>query len=283
MFEKEEQQLHVVKEHYEQITIPPNIDDFIFNGIQKAKKAKKHIFYVKWGGMVAAILIIVFITSIRVSTAFAAYVSEIPGFEKMVELIRHDKGLMSAIENDFMQEINVSDEHDGIKVTIDSVIVDEAQMVVFYSIDSEHEGPKPKLSNINLTDNNRNNLKVSIGHSYTYEEDLNKHEITTNKINFMFVDQETIPESLILSAQIEEVSSKTWTFAFKIDKQKFAGLKKTREINQTATIAEQQIIFEKMAIFPTRIEIDMYFPNENKMEIFDFDDLRLVDEHGEQL
>lgn len=41
------------------------------------------------------------------------------------------KGPMSAVENNFMQKVNVSDEQNGLKLTIDSVIVDETQMVEF--------------------------------------------------------------------------------------------------------------------------------------------------------
>ncbi|MDH4615729.1 DUF4179 domain-containing protein [Brevibacillus sp. AY1] len=49
--------------------------------------------------MTASALLVGFFFSIRLSPVVAAYVSHIPGMEKLVDLIRDDKGLQRATES----------------------------------------------------------------------------------------------------------------------------------------------------------------------------------------
>ena len=52
-------------------------------------------------------------------------VASIPGMEKFVDFIRDDKGLASAIENEYYQELNISSEKEGVTLTLDGVLADE--------------------------------------------------------------------------------------------------------------------------------------------------------------
>jgi hypothetical protein len=81
----------------------------------------------------------IFIGSLRVSETLASYVSTIPGRDKIVEIVRQDKGLVSIIENDYVQEVMNSDTHHGITIALHSFIADEEQLVLFYSVKTEEE------------------------------------------------------------------------------------------------------------------------------------------------
>lgn len=134
-FTKEEEELEKSKSAYSQITIADKKSDLaILEGIRRAnalKVKKKRLLPIKIL-LAASILMLVFITSVRISDTVAAYASNIPGLEKAVELIRNDKGLLAAAENEHIQKVNFSDEHEGFKVTVDSVIHDESNLIVFF-------------------------------------------------------------------------------------------------------------------------------------------------------
>src|SRR5690606_21037341 len=83
-----------------------------------------------------ALLLVSFIFSIRVFPSFAEAVSRIPVLEQLVRLIDHDPGLQSAIENEFMQPIGITKEHNGVRFTLDGIIVDEGRMNIFYTVES---------------------------------------------------------------------------------------------------------------------------------------------------
>lgn len=116
--------------------LPKDIDSYIINGIEKANKKKRGIRIRRGAGIASILTLVVFFSMIRMSPAFASYISAIPGMDYIVDLIQWNKGLQSAVDNEFIQNINVSDEHQGIVFTVNDIIVDNTSMVVFYSEDS---------------------------------------------------------------------------------------------------------------------------------------------------
>ncbi len=277
MFEKEEKQLQNLKQHYDDIPIPSSIDEHILKGINRAKK-KKRFSSIKWGSLAASLFIVLILTSIRVSPTFAGYISNIPGLEKIVELVRFDKGLVSAIENDFYQEINVSGEHEGITITIDGAIVDEQKMVLFYTIESNRNIKSIHPEKIKLQDANGNDIE-KIGFSYGAIQDIRKGEPVTTTLDIHF--DESFPEDFILSVNFSDLDS-TWEMPFAIDHSKYEGMKDEIILNETVSIENQKITFEKVTILPTRVAVQLKYDEANTKQIFAFEDLRLVDENGER-
>lgn len=137
MYEKEEKKLRTIKQNYDELDIPvERLDNAIQLGMTKSRQTARH----KWkpwliSVSMAAILILSLLTAIRVSPAVASYVSILPGMEKIIERISTDKGLIDAVNHNYIQEVGVTDEYEGLKVTVDSLIVDEQQMKVFYSVE----------------------------------------------------------------------------------------------------------------------------------------------------
>ena len=153
MLNTEENKLTRAQAALENIDIPEiQLDQAISAGITKGKRKQKKNLLLMRTLASAAILIFAFTALLRTSETFASYVTSIPGMEKIVELVRFDKGLTAAIQNDFAQKIAVSDVHDGLKITLDSAIVDEQMMVLFYKIDSSAGHKEITVDNIQVTD-----------------------------------------------------------------------------------------------------------------------------------
>ncbi|MCT8139460.1 hypothetical protein H1D32_18170 [Anaerobacillus sp. CMMVII] len=72
-----------------------------------------------------------------------------------------------------------------------------------------------------------------------------------------------------------------WEISFPIDHRKFVGLKKEFKLNESVVFAGQQLTFKNVTIYPTRVEVDDEFAEENTMKITNFEDLKIVNEKGE--
>ena len=146
MFDEEEKKLAKWKEIIEKKDVPQDeLELAIKQGFQRAKNSPKvnKRPYVKrgaWSAIVAAILLIALVTSIRVIPAFASAVASIPGMEKIVALIQDNKGLQAAIDNEYYQQLNQSIEKDGVTLTLDGAIADEQEIVIFYTLKGVKDG-----------------------------------------------------------------------------------------------------------------------------------------------
>lgn len=283
MFEKEEKKLYELKKEYGNVEIPSDIDDYIRSGIRKGKKTTRPPFW-RIGMVAASILLIIFLTTIRVSPAFANYVSTIPGMERIVELIRHNKGIMSAVENDYLQEVGITREEDGVSLTIDAIIVDETQMLVFYTIESDSNLSSINLSNIKLHSQSGKELG-EYGMSYGSHSEVRKGEKVSGELKVTYPDGMIVPEKFSLETgismnEIEMING--LDFPIEVDMDKFSAITKEFAIDKSVEAGGQSIYFEKMEIHPTRIALFLEYDKSNTHEIFRFDDIALEDEKGNQ-
>ena len=159
VFRKEETQLGKWKSEIGDVIVTDDLlEEAIQQGFHRAKKThlvRRKRLYVKrgiWSIVVAAILFLTLVTSIRVSPVMANAVASIPGMEKFVDFIRDDKGLASAIKNDYYQELNLSTEKEGVMLTLDGVLADEQEMVVFYTIKGAEKNERFQLGITDITD-----------------------------------------------------------------------------------------------------------------------------------
>jgi len=291
MLNAEENKLTSAQAALENIDIPEiQLDRAISAGITKGKRKQKKNLLLMRTLASAAILIFAFTALLRTSETFASYVTSIPGMEKIVELVRFDKGLTAAIENDFAQKIGVSDEHDGLKITLDSAIVDEQMMVLFYKIDSSVGHKEIAIDKIQLTDAKGKELELSSSF-YMGPIDLQKDGESVQEMTYYFYGK-VAPENMKLSFQLAEGRTETgelrdkladtWVLPFSIDKEAYKDKREIIEVNKTVSFEGQKVTVEKVSIYPTRIGVTVHFDEKNTKQIFEIEDLRIVDESGEE-
>ncbi|WP_240951528.1 DUF4179 domain-containing protein [Caldanaerobacter subterraneus] len=259
--------------------IPDEIENYIKTGIEKGKKRKLILKQRKKFSYIAAgIVLVLFVMSIRLSTSVAAYISQIPGFQSIVHLIRYDKGLDLAVKNNFIQPIYLSKEDEGMKVSIDGLIVDESRIIVFYSIESKSDKPI-KLKDIKLYDDNNQPLEdVSV--SWSGFDNLNKEKVSFIDIAFS-EEKDRIPDKLNVDFEFKGIKSSLFNFSIPIDKEKFIGLKEVFILNKTVEIDKQKITFEKVIIYPTRIAVYISYDTKNTKKILGFYDMKITDEDND--
>ncbi|MEW9125101.1 MAG: DUF4179 domain-containing protein, partial [Thermotaleaceae bacterium] len=204
-----EKELEELGETYSTINIPKDIDSFIQKGIDRGRMRKRRNIRKKILGLAAAVFVAILVTSIRISPAFAAYLSEIPGLGHLVNIVNFDKGLELAIENNFIQHINIYDEHEGISFSVDDIIIDESRMIIFYTID-KGERKYININRIDFLDEKGNLLQAAFSYPGFIDEDMEKQQIVKNQVDIGFVEETIIPDVLKMKVKLME-SPLSWS------------------------------------------------------------------------
>lgn len=300
MFKEDDKELKKTREKYQKISIPDNIDEYIQKGIKKGKMQKKNKFRRKLVGFAAGFLIIVFLTTVRLSPTFAQLVSNIPGIDYIVKLVNYDKGLMLAVENNFIQYIGVSDEHEDLVFTVEDIIIDESRMILFYSIENKGDHGNISIQKIDFLDEKSNKLPIAFSYGSFGNNNMNKEKKVYGKINVSFSQDTEIPDIITMRVKLRESEvdrpiqidgnstekfhksfESTWQLDIPVNKGKFENLKEEYVINKIIEIEGQKIVFERVILYPTRIAIDVAYDDNNSKKIFSFVDLKIIDEKGE--
>ncbi|MGE6260014.1 DUF4179 domain-containing protein [Heyndrickxia sporothermodurans] len=282
MFDKEEKKIAVWKEKFEHIDIPiEKIDQAIHRGFHKGKSEGRIKKYKKkiriWPGVAIAILFIGFLTSIRVSPAFANYISTIPGMEKIVDFIRDDKGLLAAFENNYAQEMGISQEKNGMKVTINSVIADEQGLLIFYTIKAKDKQKRLQVENVDLQTMDGKKLPEA---SYSFGTPAENETKNYNDSIEYFFTKPIRQKDFKLKIKVKtSEGSEHFTLNFSIKKQEQAP--QIYHVNKTVIIEGQKIKLKKVTVYPLRVAVQVVADPNNTKKILNFQDLRLVDQNGE--
>lgn len=282
MYEKEEEKLLAMKDQLDKIHLPlDEADEAIRQGFDRAKREKARLRKKRnriWSLVVAALLFATFITSIRVSPAFANAIASIPGMEKFVDLIQFDKGLDAIFRNDYYQKVDTAQTKNGLTLTIDGAILDETGINIYYTIKSKD---KLKSLSIKLVDLKHEEGIPPSGISYRgIDVDDNPKEVA-NRVTYHFESPVKFKKLLFtldmdVSFQGEDIS---FSVPFELPKNVKPG--KTFVLNEEVEIESQKLYIEEITIYPLRVAVKVAFDETNTKKILQFEDMRLEDENGE--
>lgn len=282
MFEKEERELERSRDSYNEFVFSDDqANEAILEGMKRGKeikhKKRKAFLPIKIL-LTASIIIISFITTVNVSDTMATYMKNIPGLEKVIEFVRNDKGLLAAAENDYIQKVNASAEHDGIKITLDSVIHDEKGLILFYNYRAENEDLFVLADNFKLLNHKGEELSISTYGGY-WSADKN----ALSEIRISLNEEEDLPKDLIFSSQFfidGQLQKEVWEIPFQLDESKFVE-KKVFNLYETVKIEGQELTIKEVVVYPSQVDVHVSLNPQNSKQIFGFNDLQLVDETGE--
>lgn len=253
-------------------------------GFEKARnerlvKKTKLIKRSSWSIVIAAILLITFITSISVSPVFANKVASIPGMERIVSFIQQDRGLTAAVDNDFYQPLNLSQEKNGITVTLDGVIADNKGMVIFYSVRTEDmDVSSLELKHLRLW--SRTNIKFS------FEIMNSTLPLTPNSSDKVFsgsqhIEKVSNDKNLSWAIGLKN-GGKIVTFNIPFTYEKKEVESKNIVVNKEVEIEGQRFKVKELIVDPIRtiVKIEENPNNTKKLLARPFDELVLIDEKG---
>lgn len=278
MYEKEEEMLDKTKKRLEQVVVPEQlVSNAIQQGVLQAKAKKRKRKKTLWAFSVAAILILTFVASIRVSPTFASAISTIPGIERFVHLIQNDKGIEAIVKNDYYEPIGISQVKNDITFTIDGIIIDETGAEIFYTLEAPHSLEGMDYPSIKLLNDGRE-LIASSSYGIPAQEQGN---IIEDKFSLVFVEPEQF-NSKEFKVQFEvEQANKTTAFEVPFTLKNEIESGKIYTLNKNVEIDGQQIQVKEIKVYPLRVAVTLEFDKQNEMKILGFEDMRIEDENGE--
>jgi hypothetical protein len=304
------------KEAYMGIEIPESLERTILEGLEKGKKQRKR-FILRRASSIAAILILTLMCVMVVnSPALANQLKRIPAFAYILKVIHWDKGMTEAFEQGYFQELGLSQGHEGITLTLDKLVADEKNMVIFYTVDNKSD-KEISMCHFAFIDPKGEHFTAGIGTNGLEKDESRPGNIFTGRTDVNFPDNNgSVPESFSIEVTMtqspdisyeepvqagsessrndnsnrsikgefpskEKALKSVWTFSLKLDTEKFFNKKIEYPLDKIIEIEGQKIIFKKVIVYPTRLGVQMEIVKENTKELFYFDDLRFENEEGE--
>lgn len=288
MFEEEKKILEQRKNTIDQVEVSKDkLYSAVQRGFEKAKKERllKRTTIIKrssWSIGIAAILLISFITSVNVSPVFANKVASIPGMERIVELIKQDSVLTAAVENDFYQPLNISQEKGGISVTLDGVIADKRGMVIFYTVQSKKKNLPLEIDYLKLNNEYNRNLPVHNTTFWSSGKPSIDEKIFSSMMTLETIENDKVSDGNLLWSIGLKSGDKVEQFQIPFKFKKSNVVSKIFDLNKEVTIEGQRIIVERVTINPIRAEVKLKIDPNNTKEIFSFRNLKFINENGDE-
>lgn len=242
--------------------------------VQREKRAKKRIVSVA----IVSLFCLSFLFSIRVSPTIASQVAKIPGLEEIVLAIGRDKGIQDIVDNDYYEEINVTESNKGLSLTLQGVIADHSGLVLYYDANASFDISELHLEEVQLfqgdeeikgggsfTSNSSNQTYISDSVEYSFSEPIaytSKDFIVV--FRFYEKDKGNIEISIPFSLQNEIAKEKTFT------------------ANRTVNVDGQKFTITKIRRSPLKMVLDIEVDEANTMQILSFDDFAVEMQDGER-
>ncbi|MGE7111675.1 DUF4179 domain-containing protein [Lysinibacillus sp. NPDC047702] len=241
---------------------------------QKEKRKRLQI----WKGMaLTCALLMIFLGSIRLSPAFASVVSNIPGLSPLVQMITYDKGVADILDNHYYEELGQTQAKNDLSFTLQGVIADETGMILPYKFSAPMDLRGLDTEKIELRLNGEVlNAEVDF---YRYRE-VEFFQIEDNLIVTFF--EPINYENAQFELYIQFADEKQTEFSFPFTLKREIAQTKTYELNEKMSFEGQNITVKSVSISPIRTGVTIALDPNNDKSIYDFDDIRLLDEKGEE-
>lgn len=117
-------------------TTPPALDTAVDRALKRHRAARKRrLWGIPVGSLAACFLL--FVGLVNVFPTFAAACEDVPVLGALAEAVRFSPSLSAAVEHDYVQPVGQSQTKNGITATVESIIVDQKQLNIFFTLEGE--------------------------------------------------------------------------------------------------------------------------------------------------
>lgn len=177
------------------------------------------------------------------SQSFVNATRNIPILNKLTEALNINESIKFAMENDYIQVFDQTVEEDDLKVVVDSMLVDEKSIYVFYNVYSNDEKLNPADYIVSASLPNEDDGSLSL-QSPSDDYDM---------IEYVFIDGTDISTYSSFYMDVQH-RGQILHVELPIDTSKIAK-KKEVKVNQTIDIEDQKLTIEKIEIYPLSLRI----------------------------
>ena len=117
--------------------VPKQLDSTVAQAMQRfnASQKRRRAWGISCGSLAACV--VCFVLLVNLSVPFARACGSIPALRELAKAVSWSPSLSAAVENEYVQPIGQSQTENGITATIEYVIVDQKQLHIFFTLDSD--------------------------------------------------------------------------------------------------------------------------------------------------
>lgn len=232
--------------------------------VRKAKERRSRavFFYRPLAGLAACFAL--FVLLVNVSAPVAKACANVPIVRQLAEAVTFSRSLSDAVENDFVQQVDMVQEDGGVTAKIEYFIVDAKQVNIFYRLESEEYKAMYTMPKALHKDGGKEEpctLRTPIN-------DVPNEELRL--ITLDYYDAE-VPDSVLLEIvtyqgqknhQGEEDLIAKFTFLLEFDSKNLAQAI-VYPVNETVVLDGQRITVTDIEVYPTHLRVNTVGAAEN--------------------
>ena len=257
----------------------PALETTLDRAYKKKRKQRTRMIFRPVAGMAACFAIFVLLVNFCTPVAYAC--SLVPGLRELAAAVTFSKSLTDAVENEYVQPMDLTQTENGITAEVAYLIVDQKQVNVFYRLDSKQYDQLEADPEVLNADGIR---PASCGYHST---GFGAENGELRCLNIDFVD-ENVPDSLIIKLKVytngivhEEVAPDQavediysdnpyeepdylaqFEFMLEFDP-KFTAAGKVFPVNQTVILDGQAITITDIEVYPSHMRVDIAESGDN--------------------
>lgn len=257
----------------------PDLETTLDRAYKKKRKRRVLLLVRPAAGLAACFAVFVLLVNFCAPVAYGC--SRIPVLKDLAEAVTFSRYLTDAVENAYVQTLDLSQTENEITAEVACLIVDQKQVNVFYRLDSDHYGQLAADPTVKNTDGGR---PLSCGWSNT-GFDAENSMLRCLSIDFV---EDNVPSSLVVQLKVytnqmdyENSAPKNYVddifsdelpgepdyladfeFLLEFDPE-FTASGKVFPVNQTVLLEGQAITITDIEVYPTHMRVDIEESPEN--------------------
>ena len=265
----------------------PGLDGTLDRAYKKKRKRTATLIARPVAGLAACFAVFVLLVNFCAPVAYAC--SQVPILRELAEAVTFSRSLTDAVENEYVQTMDLSQTENDITAEIAYLIVDQKQVNVFYRLDSDKyeqlaadptvkntEGERPpscgwSSSGFNAENGELRCLSIDFLDDNVPGSLVIQLEVYSNGV----VNEQEAPEQAlddIYSDNIYEEPDYLADFEFLLQfDPKFTAAGKVFPVNQTVILEGQSITITDIEVYPTHMRVDIQESADNTAWLQDLD------------
>lgn len=251
----------------------PELETTLDRAYRKKRKRTVKLILSPMAGLTACFALFVLLVNFCMPVAYAC--SQIPFLRELAAAVTFSRSLTDAVENEYVQTMDLSQCDNDITAEIAYLIVDQKQVNVFYRLDSDQyesldadpevldaDGIRPASCSYHSTGFGAENgelrcLSIDFVDDNVPDRLRIKLDVYTNGIRDAHVAPETAVGSIYTDAGFKEPDYlANFDFLLEFDP-KFTAAGKVIPVNQTVMLEGQAITITDIEIYPSHMRVDI--------------------------
>ena len=261
-------------------TTPPALDTTVDRAMERRRAARKRrLWGIPVGSLAACFLL--FVGLVNVFPTFAAACEDVPVLGALAEAVRFSPSLSAAVEHDYVQPVDQSQTKNGITATVESIIVDQKQVNIFFTLEGEgyktlsaempRFSPAQQCSILGSDFQQKPGTLLNFTLDYVDQDVPDGFTMTFSVTGQRAGEQQETPaapdraiedEMLAPSTEPEAEILAEFTFDLTFDPQ-FTAQGEVLAVNETFTLDGQTFTLTEAEIYPTHLRINVEGAEDN--------------------